>query len=86
MAVINDYLSAGGWMRRAARRDRAAVRYLQLHPGCTAHEVAAGLRRGVHRTHRRLRRLEAEGHLYSRWEENGFFTYTVYYAYPEDTQ
>lgn len=73
--MISAYLSA--------RRDNATLRYLRQVPASTAEDVARALRRGVHRTHRRLRRLESEGRVYSRWEEDGVFTYTVYYASPE---
>jgi len=83
MAVITSYLTPSGWMRLGARRDAAAIRYLTLHPGREAAHVAYALGRSVHATHKRLRRLEREGRVYSRLECDEVFFYHAYYASPQ---
>lgn len=83
MAVLTHYLAPTWWRTLGARRDAAIVRYLQVHPGSEPATVAVGLQRSVLSTHRRLRRLEQQGRVISRWESDDAFFYHAYYANQE---
>lgn len=83
MAVLTHYLTPAWWRTRDSRRDAAILRYLRLHPGSEPTTVALALHRNVTTVHRRLRRLEQQGRVTSRWESDDAFFYHAYYATKE---
>jgi DNA-binding Lrp family transcriptional regulator len=78
--TLTAYLSGAHRLRLSTRRDEALVAWLRANANATASEAATALGWSVHRTHRRLLRLEREGHVQAYTAYGEFFNDTVYCA------